>query len=110
MRILIIEDEQALASLIETRLKKEKYAVDVRNDGEEGLDEALSNIYDLIILDVMLPSMDGFTILKELRAEKIKSKVIMLTAKSQIEDKLNGFSKGADDYVTKPFHIDELVL
>ena len=109
MRILIIEDEQALASLIETRLKKEKYAVDVRNDGEEGLDEALSNIYDLIILDVMLPSMDGFTILKELRAEKIKSKVIMLTAKSQIEDKLNGFSKGADDYVTKPFHIDELV-
>jgi DNA-binding response OmpR family regulator len=108
MRILVIEDEVSLADLICERLKKENYAVDVCYDGQFGLDEALNDIYDLIILDVMLPRLDGFSILKEIREEGIKAKVIMLTAKSQIDDKLNGFSKGADDYMTKPFHIDEL--
>lgn len=109
MRILIIEDEFNLADVIATRLKKEQYAVDIFTDGEEGLDNALTDIYDLIILDVMLPKINGFEILKEVRKEKIKAKVIMLTAKSMLEDKLIGFGRGANDYLTKPFHIDELV-
>lgn len=109
MRILIVEDEFKIADVIASRLKKENYTVDVYGDGEEGLDNALTNIYDLIILDVMLPKINGFKILEEIRKEKIESKVIMLTAKSQIEDKLTGFNNGANDYLTKPFHIDELV-
>lgn len=109
MRILIIEDEFNLADVISSRLKKEKYAVDIFYDGEEGLIGALTNIYDLIILDVMLPKINGFEILKKIRKDKVKSKVIMLTAKSMLEDKLNGFEKGANDYLGKPFHIEELV-
>ena len=109
MRILIVEDEYALADILKTTLKKEKYNVDVSNDGEEGLDNALSDNYDLIILDVMLPHVNGFDILKSIRDNNIKSKVIMLTAKSELDDKLNGFNIGADDYITKPFHIEEVV-
>lgn len=109
MRILIIEDEFNLADVIATRLKKEKYAVDISCNGEEGLYNALTNIYDLIILDVMLPVKNGFEILKEIRENKIKAKVIMLTARTLLEDKLSGFNNGANDYLTKPFHIDELV-
>lgn len=109
MRILIVEDEFNLADVISSRLKKEKYVVDIFGDGEEGLESALTNIYDLIILDVMLPNMDGFEILRKIREKNIKSKVIMLTAKTQLEDKLTGLNQGANDYVTKPFHIDELV-
>lgn len=109
MRILIIEDETKLAEAIAYRLKKEHYIVDVNNDGETGLDNALTNIYDLIILDVMLPKINGFDILKEIRNEGIETKVIMLTAKSMLEDKLYGFERGANDYLTKPFHMDELV-
>lgn len=109
MRILIIEDEFNLADVVSSRLKKEKYAVDIFCDGEEGLESALTNIYDLIILDVMLPNMNGFEILRKIREKRIKSKVIMLTAKTQLEDKLTGLNQGANDYVTKPFHIDELV-
>ena len=109
MRILIIEDEFKLADVIASRLKKEKYVVDISCDGEEGLDNSLTNIYDLIILDVMLPKVNGFEILNEIRKNDIKSKVIMLTAKSLIEDKLNGLENGANDYITKPFHIEELV-
>lgn len=109
MRILIIEDEFNLADVIASRLKKEKYAVDIICDGEEGFYSSMTNIYDLIILDVMLPKMNGFEILNKIRKEGIKSKVIMLTAKNLLEDKLNGFDNGANDYVTKPFHIDELV-
>lgn len=109
MRILIVEDEFSLADIIASRLKKEKYMVDVIDDGEEGLYYALSGVYDLIILDVMLPKMNGFDILKKIRKEKITSKVIMLTAKSMLEDKLEGLENGANDYVTKPFHMDELV-
>jgi DNA-binding response OmpR family regulator len=109
MRILIIEDEFNLADVIASRLKKEQYAVDVFCDGEVGLDNALTNIYDLIILDVMLPKINGFEILKEIKKEGINSKVIMLTAKSMLEDKLNGLENGANDYLTKPFHMDELV-
>ena len=109
MRILIVEDEYKLADVVASKLKQNKYQVDVANDGEEGLDLALSDSYDLIILDVMLPHVNGFEILKEIREENINSKVIMLTAKVELEDKLNGFNKGANDYVTKPFHIDELL-
>lgn len=109
MRILIVEDEFKIADVIASRLRKENYIVDVFGDGEEGLDNALTNIYDLIILDVMLPKVDGFKILEEIRREKINAKVIMLTAKSMIEDKLTGFNNGANDYLTKLFHIDELV-
>ena len=109
MRILIVEDEKKLADIIANRLRKEKYVVDISCDGEEGLDNSLANIYDLIILDVMLPKINGFEILNELRKKDIKSKVIMLTAKNLLDDKLNGFEKGANDYMTKPFHIEELV-
>lgn len=109
MRILIIEDEFKIADVVASRLRKEKYIVDVYGDGEEGLDNALTDIYDLIILDVMLPKINGFKILEKIRSEKINAKVIMLTAKSMIEDKLTGFNTGANDYLTKPFHIDELV-
>ena len=109
MRILIVEDEFKIADVIASRLRKENYIVDVFGNGEEGLDNALTNIYDLIILDVMLPKVDGFKLLEEIRREKINAKVIMLTAKSMIEDKLMGFNSGANDYLTKPFHIDELV-
>lgn len=89
MRILIVEDEFKIADVIASRLRNEQYIVDVY--GEEWLDNALTNIYDLIILDVMLPGIDGFKILKEIRKQKIESKVIMLTEKSMLEDKLTGF-------------------
>ena len=109
MRILIIEDEKKLVDIIASRLKKEKYVVDIAFDGEDGLDNSLTDIYDLIILDVMLPKINGFEILNEIRKKNVKAKVIMLTAKNLIEDKLEGFEKGANDYLTKPFHIEELV-
>ena len=109
MRILIIEDEFNLADAVRDRLKDENYDVDVSTDGMNGLDNALSEIYDLIILDLMLPKIDGFTILSKLKENNINSKVIILTARDSIEDKLEGFSDGADDYMTKPFHLEELV-
>ena len=109
MRILIVEDEESLAELVANRLKKEKYIVDVSLDGEEGLYNALMDVYDLILLDIMLPGVDGIEILKEIKKNNIKAKVIMLTAKSELEDKLLGFREGANDYISKPFHIDEVV-
>ena len=109
MRILVVEDEYKLADVIAARLKKEKYEVDISTDGEDGLYNAESGIYDLIILDVMLPGVNGFEILSQIREEGITSKVIMLTAKSMLEDKLEGLTGGANDYVTKPFHMDELL-
>ena len=109
MRILIVEDEKAIADVLASRLRKEKYSVDVSYDGEEGCYNALTDIYNLIILDVMLPYKDGFQILREIKENNISAKVIMLTARSDISDKLTGLEGGADDYVTKPFHIDEVV-
>ena len=109
MRILIVEDEFKLADIIASRLKKEHYTVDISLDGEEGLYSALTDIYDLVILDVMLPKLNGFEILKEIKNKNINSKVIMLTAKTMLDDKLTGFDAGANDYITKPFHIEELV-
>ena len=109
MRILIVEDEFNLADAIANRLKMEKYSVDIAVSGDEGLFNALSGIYDLVILDVMLPKKNGFEILKEIKKENIESKVIMLTAKVDIDSKLEGFEMGANDYITKPFHMEELV-
>ena len=109
MRILVVEDEETIADVIATKLRKEKYEVDTSYDGEDGLYKAISNIYDLIILDIMLPKMNGLEILKEIKDNDISAKVIMLTAKSELDDKLKGFNTGADDYVTKPFHIEELI-
>ena len=108
MRILVIEDEETLARLIESRLKRENHDVDVALDGDTGLMEALRGIYDLIILDVMLPGTSGFDILSALKKQRISSKVIMLTARGALEDRLHGLKAGADDYVTKPFHLEEL--
>lgn len=109
MKILIIEDEYSLADAIAETLKKENFTVEIITDGQKGEEEALTNIYDLILLDVMLPNKNGFEILKQLRKEKVDTPIIMLTAKTEIYDKLNGLENGADDYITKPFHMRELV-
>ncbi len=109
MRILVVEDEETIADIIATKLRHEKYEVDISYNGEDGLYNANSNIYDLIILDIMLPKINGLDILKEIKENDINAKVIMLTAKSELDDKLKGFGAGADDYVTKPFHIEELI-
>lgn len=109
MKILIVEDEFNLADAIKSVLVSQNYDVDIDTDGLEGLYDALSEVYDLIILDVMLPNKNGFEILKEIRENEISSKIIMLTAKSTIDDKMNGFNNGVDDYLTKPFHMDELL-
>ena len=109
MKILVIEDEYSLADILATKLRNENYNVDISLDGEKGLNNALSGIYDLIILDIMLPKINGIEILKEIRNNDIDSKVIMLTAKSTLDDKLVGFEYGANDYITKPFHMEELI-
>ena len=109
MKILVVEDEYNLADVLATRLEKEKYVVDIETNGSEGLYAALSGVYDLILLDVMLPEVNGYDILKEIRKNNVESKVIMLTAKSELDDKLEGLTNGADDYITKPFHIEEVI-
>ena len=109
MKILIIEDEYSLADAISETLKKENFMTNIITDGEEGENEALTGVYDLILLDIMLPNKDGFKILDSLQKAKVETPVIILTAKSEIYDKLNGLENGADDYITKPFHIKELV-
>jgi DNA-binding response OmpR family regulator len=107
--MLIIEDEYSLADAVAETLKNENFNVCIKTNGEDGEDEALTESYDLILLDVMLPKKNGFEILKYLREEKINTPIIMLTAKSEIEDKLNGLEHGADDYITKPFSSRELI-
>jgi two-component system, OmpR family, response regulator ArlR len=109
MRILIVEDEIHLAEALTQILKKHNYTVDAVHDGEAGLDNALSNIYDLIILDIMLPKRDGLSVLKEIRKEGISTPVILLTAKGEISDKVVGLDSGADDYLPKPFATEELL-
>lgn len=109
MKILIIEDEYSLADAVSETLKKQNFITNIITDGEEGEDEALTGAYDLILLDIMLPNKNGFKILESLQREKIETPVIILTAKSEIYDKLNGLENGADDYITKPFHMKELI-
>ena len=104
MNLLLVDDEKELCNALSAILLKNNYSVDVAYDGETGLDYALSGIYDLIMLDVMLPKMNGFEILKKLRAAKIATPVLMLTARSETRDKIEGLNIGADDYITKPFN------
>jgi len=109
MRILIIEDEIALSNVLSEILKKNNYAVDAVYDGADGLDYAVSGLYDAILLDIMLPKMNGLEMLKALRSQGHSTPVLLLTAKSEIEDKVKGLDCGADDYITKPFATDELL-
>ncbi|MBP1991607.1 response regulator transcription factor [Paenibacillus eucommiae] len=109
MRILIVEDEVHLAEALTQILKKHHYSIDTVHDGQSGLDYALSGIYDLLLLDIMLPEMDGITILKTIRSKGFSTPVILLTAKGEISDKISGLDYGADDYVAKPFSTEELL-
>lgn len=109
MRILVVEDEHKIANSIKQGLEQEKYAVDVAYDGERGLDLATTEEYDLIILDRLLPIVNGLEICRKLRTENIHTPILMLTAKGQLEDKIIGLDTGADDYVTKPFAFAELL-
>lgn len=109
MRILIVEDEVHLAEALTQILKKQHYSVDAVHDGQSGLDNALSGIYDLLLLDIMLPEMDGITLLKTIREQGVSTPVIMLTAKGEVDDKIAGLDYGADDYIAKPFATGELL-
>lgn len=109
MRILVVEDEKKISDFIKRGLKEEGYAVDTAYDGEEGLFLGKINDYDVILLDVMLPKLDGVTICKKLRETGVQSSIIMLTAKDTVEDKVGGLDSGADDYITKPFAFEELL-
>lgn len=109
MRILIVEDEVRLAEALVQIFMKEKYSADACYDGISGLDNALTGIYDVIVLDIMLPKMNGLEVLRTLRANKIKTPVILLTAKDEVSDKVTGLDIGADDYLTKPFYTEELL-
>ena len=108
MQILVVEDEKRLAEALGQILNENKYMVDLAFDGRDGFDMAVSGIYDVIILDVMLPGMSGLEVAQKLRKEKIATPILMLTAKDQVADKVAGLDSGADDYMTKPFSPDEL--
>ena len=109
MRVLVVEDETRLAATLQDLLEMDGYTVDVRHDGESGLDEALSGIYDVCVLDVMLPKMDGFQVLRQLRAGHSGLPVLLLTARSDVSDRVRGLDSGADYYLTKPFEPKELL-
>ncbi len=109
MRILLVEDEIHLAQALTEIIKKNTYNADAVHDGQKGLEYARSGVYDLVILDIMLPKMTGIEVLRNLRSEKNSVPVLMLTAKDEIEDKVAGLDYGADDYMTKPFSTDELL-
>ena len=109
MRVLVAEDETRMASLLKRGLEEEGYAVDVSGDGLEAVWMATENEYDVIVLDVMLPGIDGFEVCRRLRAEERWAPVLMLTARDQVEDRIRGLDAGSDDYLTKPFSFAELV-
>lgn len=109
MKILVVEDEIALAEALSEILKRNKYNVDAVYDGDDGLSYAMTGIYDCIILDIMLPKMNGIDVLRILRRKHISTPVLLLTAKSEVEDKINGLDSGADDFLTKPFITGELL-
>jgi len=109
MKILVVEDEKKVASFLKKSLEQEYYTVDVTHDGKSGLDLSLTEEYDLIILDIMLPLLDGITLLREIRNAKLDVPVLMLTAKDSTEDKVEGLDSGADDYLAKPFALEELL-
>ena len=109
MRILVVEDEKNLNDIIVKKLKLEKYGVDSCFDGKEALDYIFSTDYDAVILDIMLPKLDGFEVLKKIRSQEIKTPVLLLTARDGIDDRVKGLDYGADDYLVKPFAFDELL-
>jgi heavy metal response regulator len=109
MRILVVEDEKKVASFIKRGLEEENFTVDVAHDGEEGLHMGETNPYDLILMDIMLPKMDGLSVIKELRKKDVNSPVLCLTAKDAVEDIVSGLDSGSDDYLTKPFAFAELL-
>jgi two component transcriptional regulator, winged helix family len=109
MKILIVEDDESLALAIAQILNEQKYQTEIAYNGEDGLDYALHDNYDLILLDIMLPKLDGFLLVKKLRQNKNNSPIIMLTAKDDIHSKITGLDSGADDYITKPFVKEELL-
>ena len=109
MRLLIVEDERQIASFLERGLKEEGYAVDVVYNGNDGLDWAAAVEYDLIVLDVMLPGRDGYSVCRELRQRGVKTPVLMLTARDTVDDRVTGLDSGADDYLVKPFAFKELL-
>lgn len=109
MKILVVEDEKKVASFIKRGLEEEKYEVDTAFDGEEGLAKALGSSYEVIVLDVMLPKMDGVALIREMRARKNRTPVLMLTAKDSVDDIVAGLDSGSDDYLTKPFAFAELL-
>lgn len=109
MRILVVEDEHRIANTIKKGLEQERYAVDVAYEGEGGYDLAATEDYDVILLDRMLPGMDGIAICRELRKNHIHTPILILTAKGQIQDRVEGLDAGADDYLTKPFSFEELL-
>jgi DNA-binding response OmpR family regulator len=110
MRVLVVEDEHKIANAIKKGLHRESYAVDVVHDGIDGYDLAAAEQFDVLILDIMLPGMDGIEICKKLREQQVHTPILMLTSKSQIEEKVIGFNSGADDYLTKPFAFAELLV
>lgn len=110
MRILVVEDSLRLADTLSEALSKAGYTVDVVNDGREGYENAVSGIYDIVILDLMLPTMNGYEVLATIRREGQEVPVLILSAKTELEDKVEGFTLGADDYVTKPFEVKELLM
>ncbi|OGK12926.1 DNA-binding response regulator [Candidatus Roizmanbacteria bacterium RIFCSPLOWO2_01_FULL_38_12] len=109
MRILIVEDEHRIAATIKKGLEQERYVADIAYSGTEGYDLAIVEEYDVILLDIMLPGMNGLELCRALREKKIHTPILMLTAKSQIQDKIIGLNGGADDYLTKPFSFEELL-
>jgi DNA-binding response OmpR family regulator len=109
MKILVVEDEHKIANSIKKGLEQESFTVDVAYDGNVGYDYASSACYDLIILDLMMPGLNGLEICKKLRSEKNNTPILILTAKDQLQDKVNGLNSGADDYLTKPFAFEELL-
>src|SRR5947207_192889 len=109
MRVLVIEDSERLRRSLETGLRQSGYAVDLAADGAQGLWSAQSNVYDVIVLDLMLPEVDRITVLQALRRKEISAGVIILTAKDSVEDRVRGLKLGADDYLVKPFAFDELL-
>jgi len=110
MRILIIEDEQDIALPLQRSLEEEGFAVDYAEDGESGMQLIRQNTYDCILLDLNLPKLDGITLAKKMRETSNTTPIIMVTARSQIYNKIEGFDSGADDYITKPFHLQELIV
>ncbi|HEO8396190.1 TPA: response regulator transcription factor [Streptococcus agalactiae] len=109
MRLLVVEDEKSIAEAIQALLADKGYSVDLVFDGDDGLEYILTGLYDLVLLDIMLPKRSGLSILKRVREAGLETPIIFLTAKSQTYDKVNGLDLGADDYITKPFEADELL-